>query len=109
MPWEKGQSGNPGGRPKGSRHKLCEDFLGALKDDFELHGVKALQTARTDDPVAYCAMIAKLLPKDVNLNLSASEAFVGLLERIDAGLASRVVGEPGQPEALRNGSIAGHA
>ena len=32
-----GRSGNPGGRPKGSRNKLGEAFVQALADDFSEH------------------------------------------------------------------------
>jgi hypothetical protein len=37
-----GQSGNPAGRPKGSRNKLGQAFLDALQADFEQHGVAAI-------------------------------------------------------------------
>ena len=33
-----GQSGNPAGRPKGSRNRLGQAFLDALQADFEEHG-----------------------------------------------------------------------
>ncbi len=39
-----GQSGNPAGRPKGSRNKLGEAFIEALHDDFNEHGIAAIQT-----------------------------------------------------------------
>ena len=32
IPWKPGQSGNPKGRPQGSRNKLSEDFLADLHD-----------------------------------------------------------------------------
>lgn len=62
-----GQSGNPGGRPKGARHKLSEAFLTALADDFEAHGIAAIIAARVVDPTQYVKTIAGLLPKDTTI------------------------------------------
>ena len=61
--------GKPG-RPKGSRNKLSEDFLKALADDFEKHGVDTIVAARESDPVAYVRMIAGLLPKEINAEIT---------------------------------------
>jgi hypothetical protein len=65
--WRPGQSGNPAGRPKGSRHKLSEDFIGALYDDFQNHGSAAIAACRAEKPEVYVRVIASLLPRDVNL------------------------------------------
>ena len=54
------QRGNPG-RPKGSRNKLGEDFIAALADDFNKHGVSAIETVRRDRPAAYLKLIAMLI------------------------------------------------
>jgi hypothetical protein len=59
-----------GGRRKGSRNKLGEDFIQALADDFERHGVEAIERVRIEKPEAYLKVIASLLPKDLNLNVS---------------------------------------
>jgi hypothetical protein len=67
---EKGRflSGNSGGgRPKGSRNKLGEAFIEALHDDFNEHGVKAIQDMRTDDPGGYVRVVAGLLPKELKI------------------------------------------
>lgn len=61
--------GNPG-RPKGSRNKLGEAFIEALHDDFQEHGVKAIQTVREKKPDQYLKVIASLMPKDLNLNVN---------------------------------------
>ena len=58
-----GQSGNPAGRPKGSRHRISEAFLGALADDFEAHGAGVIQHVRERDPAAYLNVVARVLPK----------------------------------------------
>jgi hypothetical protein len=68
--WQKGVSANPAGRPKGARNKLGEAFIQALHDDFEEHGIAAIQTVRAEKPDQYLKVIASLLPKDVNLNLT---------------------------------------
>lgn len=65
--WEAGKSGNPAGRPKGSRNKLGEDFIRALAEDFKAHGVDALQKMRGSKPNEYIRVIASLLPKELNI------------------------------------------
>jgi hypothetical protein len=60
-----GVSGNPAGRPKGSRHKLSEDFFKALADDFEKHGVTAIVKMRDERPGDYAKMVAGLMTKEV--------------------------------------------
>jgi hypothetical protein len=62
-----GQSGNPNGRPKGSRNKLGEDFIQALHDDFQEGGVAAIQEVRRDRPHEYLKVVASLLPKELKV------------------------------------------
>ena len=66
-PFVPGQSGNPAGRPKGSRHKISEAFVAALCEDFEAHGVAVIARVRTEKPDQYLKVIASILPKDINL------------------------------------------
>jgi hypothetical protein len=60
-----GFSGNPSGRPKGSRHKLSEDFFKALAEDFAEHGVAAIIAMRAERPGDYAKMIAALQSKEL--------------------------------------------
>lgn len=59
-----GHSGNPAGRPKGSRNRLAEAFVAELCADFEQHGRSVIEDVRRSDPVAYLAIIAKLVPRE---------------------------------------------
>ena len=59
-----GQSGNPAGRPRGSRNKLGEDFLAAAYEQWQAHGSKALETMARSEPAKFCQMVAGLLPKE---------------------------------------------
>lgn len=68
MPWQKGQSGNPDGRPKGSRNKLSEAFLRVLADDFGENGVEVIERLRKESPAQYANVIAKLMPKMMELS-----------------------------------------
>ena len=62
-----GQSGNPKGRPPGSKHKLAGDFLRALADDFAINGVDAIERIRDSEPGTYLKIIASVLPKELVL------------------------------------------
>jgi hypothetical protein len=76
MPFVKGKSGNPNGRPKGSRHKLAEDVLAKLATDFARHGETVIQGVREKDPATYLRVIASVLPKEIDAtvrNISAQE------------------------------------
>jgi hypothetical protein len=64
-----GNSGN-GGRPRGARSKLGEEFLEALSMDFSEHGPAAIERVRQEDPVAYIRVIASLLPKELKVERS---------------------------------------
>lgn len=64
-PFQPGESGNPGGKPKAARNRLQGAFLNALADDFDAHGVKAIRRARLRDPMGYVKAVAALMPKQV--------------------------------------------
>lgn len=63
-----GVSGNPLGRPKGSRHKLGEAFIDALHQDFKVHGAQVIEEVREKKPAAYLTVIASIVPKELNVN-----------------------------------------
>ena len=65
--WKPGQTGNPLGRPKGSRDTINEAFLKNLAADWREDGIEALRKAREDRPAEYCRMVASLLPRDQNI------------------------------------------
>lgn len=65
--WKPGQSGNPGGRPVGTRLKLQGKFLTALTEDFEAHGVDAIRACRLEDVSTYLKIVASLMPKELEV------------------------------------------
>jgi hypothetical protein len=65
IPWKPGQSGNPKGRPQGSRNKLSEDFLADLHDAWKAYGRSALMAAAWTEPVSFVRVVASLMPKEL--------------------------------------------
>jgi hypothetical protein len=66
-PWKPGQSGNPKGRPKGSRDKINEAFIRDMVAAWEIHGRAAIEKVAKADPTNFVKIAASLLPKDVNV------------------------------------------
>lgn len=75
-PWLFGpnNTANLKGRPKGSRNKLDEAFVNALYEDFKTGGVEAIRKCREDKPDVYLNVIAKVVPKQVDLNADQAVA-----------------------------------
>src|SRR3974377_777754 len=70
IPYKPGQSGNPKGRPKGSRNKLSEDFFRDLSEAWQAFGKPALMTAAWTHPVEFVRVVAQLMPKDVDVTVT---------------------------------------
>src|SRR5262245_65740948 len=62
--WQRGQSGNPAGRPRGSRNALSEEVICALLRDFRQHGQKAVARVRQTQPAAYLKALVLLCPRE---------------------------------------------
>ena len=64
MTWQKGQSGNPAGRPKGARNLLSESVLKEVISHWEENGLDAIDRACKEQPAAYLRAVLSLVPKD---------------------------------------------
>lgn len=106
-PWKPGQSGNPAGRPKGSRSKLENIFLDDLLAHWQEHGKQAIQAAALKDPVGYVKVVASLMPKKVDPDSGLGDISRDELRTAIAALQSFIAprdapgngsdtGEPGQ-------------
>jgi len=62
MPFEKGESGNPAGRPRGSRNRATLLMEGLLADDAEAIGRKAIEMAKQGDMAAIRVCMDRLSP-----------------------------------------------
>lgn len=75
-------SGNiGGGRPKGARARLGEDFLKALQDNFAKNGPETIETVRAEKPDQYLKVIASILPKELELSEETMQAMVQVVFR----------------------------
>lgn len=70
MAWVKGQSGNPLGRPKGSRDKLSERFYAEVAEDWYKHGSDVIRAVRENQPATYLQVVARLLPSSHEFSVS---------------------------------------
>ena len=59
-----------GGRPKGARNKLGEEFLQDMLADWKINGVEAISKVRDEKPDVYLKVVASILPKELNVRVS---------------------------------------
>jgi hypothetical protein len=69
--WKPGQSGNLAGRPAGSRGKFSDAFYRDLAATWAELGERAMRETAQLEPAKFVAICASLIPKDVQVSLSA--------------------------------------
>jgi hypothetical protein len=68
-PFPPGVSGNPNGRPVGSRTAFSNAFLRDLAESWAEHGKATMVHTAKANPEVYFATCARLIPKDVQLTI----------------------------------------
>jgi hypothetical protein len=67
-----GANGTGQGRPLGSRNRLSQRFLDDVLVKWEKHGAAALEQMRWRDPVAFCRMVAAIVPNQLQIDVTRS-------------------------------------
>jgi hypothetical protein len=83
--FQPGQSGNPAGRTKGTRHKLGEAFLQDMMEAWSESGKAAITKVIEDRPHEFIKTVASILPKEISVQAPAVQ------ELSDDDLASALV------------------
>ena len=68
-----GESGNPAGRPKGSKNKLAHSFFTDVLTVWEERGLSAVREMADMDPASFNRMIASVMPKDMDIDMVSSD------------------------------------
>ena len=73
MVWKPGESGNKSGlpgRPLGVKHKIAGAFLADTYAEWQKSGKRALERMVRDDPAKFVQVVAGLLPKETQLDIT---------------------------------------
>ena len=68
-----GQSGNPKGRPVGSKNKLAQSFFTDCLKVWEEQGFEALKEMAVIDPASFARMVAQTMPKEIDIDQISSD------------------------------------
>jgi hypothetical protein len=69
QPWKPGQSGNPNGRPPGSRNAFSNALMADFADVWREHGRETVLHCALKSKEMFFATCARLIPRDVALTI----------------------------------------
>jgi hypothetical protein len=95
--WKKGQSGNPKGKPVGSRDKLSANYYDSAFRAWQKHGDAAFDRMAAIDPAGFCKLYNTMFPRDLvmwvlSLNINANLELKGQSFAQQWELARRYIG-----------------
>ena len=105
-PFKKGQSGNPSGRPRGSRHKVSLAIDSLLAGEAEVLTRKAIDLALEGDLIALRLCLERLCPpvkqRPIRIDMPTVESAAEAVGAMTVVLESMSQGEitPGEAQAL---------
>jgi hypothetical protein len=68
--WQPGQSGNPTGRPIGSRAKIAETIIRDITAEWERSGAAVMQRMAIEEPSKSAQLAAGLIPREALLTVA---------------------------------------
>ena len=71
-PWKPGQSGNPAGKPPGTRHAFSQGFIRDFALVWQEEGLEAVRKVARKSPESFVAIAAKVCPADVRVSIEQS-------------------------------------
>jgi hypothetical protein len=63
-----------GGRPRGSRNKLAEEFIADVYDEWQRSGPECLKKMAATDPASFARMVSNILPAKLEATLTTVDA-----------------------------------
>lgn len=73
--WQPGESGNPKGRPRGSRARLSEKLLSGLERIYDQKGDAGLKQWADRDPGQFYKTIAGVIPRKLETSMEVNNVF----------------------------------